>query len=119
MSKMSKDFIKVSEAYWAFDHPGEICMSVKIDTFSSMLKSYEPIMLGIAEAVKEYVKENHADAIYKAVETEVQKYVQKAVEEHVNRKAMEIISKLDITAMVNLAAIGAAKNLGNSLTNDK
>lgn len=105
-------FITVGEPSYAVGGPGELYMTIKIDTFSSQVREMQPVIVGIAEAVSKYVEKEKAAEIFRNIEMKVAEQVYLLVEKEVARRSQEILSKLDMQAMANLAAIGFAKALG-------
>jgi hypothetical protein len=105
-------FITCSEASRSFDKPYEVVFSVKIDTFSNSLNELQPVMIGIVNAIEQYVKENQAENLYNKIMPAIEAEVQRCVKNAVEKRCLEILSKLDLDAMAKMASIGAAKKLG-------
>jgi hypothetical protein len=113
---MKNEFITVAEPVWAADYPGTIIMSVRIDTMSSMIRHPEIIMRGIADAMQTYVEKEKAAEIYAAVEKVLHTEIERVVKAEVEKRCIEILGKMDLTGLANVAAIGAAKELGKQVT---
>lgn len=104
------------ETYERIDQPGVISLGVNIDTFTRQINQLEPVVLGIADAIREYVGREKAAEIYATIQPLIIGEVEKAVKEHVQKKCFEVIGKMDIETIAKLAAIGAAKELGAKVT---
>jgi hypothetical protein len=106
------DVVVVSDAYNSIDKPG-IYMNVYFDTFKA--HSIDYVVHGITEGLRDYIKENKAEEILTQMLPHIQKQIEKVVNEQIERRVVEVISKMDIQGLANLATVGAAKNLGKKI----
>jgi len=107
-------FITCSDIYREIASDG-IYMQVKIDSLANCFKEIQPVMLGVVEAVKDHVSQHHAETIYKNLEPHIAETVKIEVTKFLEKRILEIMSKIDLDTLAKLAAISASKQLGASV----
>jgi hypothetical protein len=115
---MENEFIKVYEPALGFDDKGGqyIYMGIRIDTMSTMIRHPEIIMRGIADAMQTYVEKEKAPEIYAAIEKVLHAEIERVVKAEVEKRCVEILGKMDMQGLANIAAIGACKELGKKIS---